>query len=473
VAGLQGRIAAWVDLVHPDARSLSDPFGHGTHIAGLIAGSEVEIQEQGERRTYGGIAPGSQIVSVRVLDHQGHGRTSDAIAGLGWVVSRAAELNIRVVNLSLGHPVRDAAADDPLVRACEKAWSAGLLVVVSAGNLGRASEPFGTVTSPGNSALVLTVGAFSHGGTAGRSDDVATSYSSRGPSRFDAVVKPDLLAPGDQLVSLRSPLSLLDRRFPENRLSSRSRHAAEAELFRLSGTSVAAAMVSGSAALLLSRDPSLTPSDLKTLLMRSAEKQGDGLFTQGAGRLDVLAAMDLEAWVALARSARAVRDELTIHVVDGLGWNNNPAWDLEALYGPAAQWDVSNLWDHPALWSSETGEQVMWQVPEPARPESPRAWHRLDDPATRSVAWQLVDSPMPTGDMVKPGSVVWQRQPGEAPSPLQPTDDFLSSENVVWQARPVTLSHPGLDVLGSQSLVWQKADSMLRILGRGDASEVP
>lgn len=473
VSGVKDRIAAWVDLIQPDADRPTDPFGHGTHVAGLIAGAPQEMVEPGGHRLFGGVAPGSEIVSVRVLDHLGRGRTSDAIAGLDWVVSRAADLNIRIVHLSLGHPVRDPAAHDPLVQACEQAWNAGLLVVVSAGNLGREVESFGTITSPGNSALVLTVGAFSHGGTVTRSDDEVTSYSSRGPTRFDTVVKPDLLAPGDQLVSLRVPLSLLDRRFPENRVGSRSRHAGEAELFRLSGTSMAAAMVSGSAALLFSRDPGLTPAALKTILMSSADKQGDHLFTQGAGRLDLMAAMDLETWVERSRSARSVRDDLTIHVIDEIEPSNAPNWNLEDLYGPAVHWGVAALWTHHALWSGETGEQVMWQVPELAQPEAQRAWQRFLDPASRSVAWQLVDSPLFHRPAVDRGSVLWPGGAGNAPVPLQPTDDFLSNASVVWQGPPITLSHPDLDLLGSQSLVWRQTERMLRILSRGDATEEP
>ncbi len=468
VSALEGRIVGWVDLVQPQAPTPADPFGHGTHVAGLIAGSQLEILDPGQKRSFGGVAPGAEIVSVRVLDHLGRGRVSDAIAGLDWVVARAAELNIRIVNLSLGHPVRDPAAHDPLVRACEQAWSAGLLVVVSAGNLGREAEPFGTVTSPGNSALVLTVGALSHQGTLARSDDVVTSYSSRGPSRFDTVVKPDLLAPGDQLVSLRSPLSFLDRRYPENRLGSHSRGAGDAELFRLSGTSMAAAVVSGSAALLLSRDPGLTPAALKATLMQSAEKLGDNIFTQGAGRLDVMAAMDLDGRLDGTRSARALRDDLTVHVVEDPGWNTDPAWDLEAIYGPAAQWGASTLWDRHALWSGETGGQVVWQVPDPAQPESQRAWRQIRDAASRSVVWQLVDSPLPGHDAADNGSVVPQGRPGDPPPPLQPTDNFLSNESVVWQGRPTSLSDPDQDVLGAQSVVWQRTDSILRILSRGD-----
>lgn len=473
VAALEGRIAAWVDLVQPHAPTPGDPFGHGTHVAGLIAGSQLEIRDPGQKRSFGGVAPGSEIVSVRVLDHLGHGRVSDAIAGLDWVVSHAAELHIRIVNLSLGHPVRDPAAHDPLVQACERAWSAGLLVVVSAGNLGREAEPFGTVTSPGNSALVLTVGALSHQGTLARSDDVVTSYSSRGPSRFDTVVKPDLLAPGDQLVSLRSPLSFLDRQYPENRLGSRSRGAGDPELFRLSGTSMAAAMVSGSAALLLSRDPGLTPAALKARLMRSAEKQGDDIFTQGAGRLDVMAAMDLDGWVGGTRSARTLRDDLTVHVLEDPEWNNDPAWNLEALYGPAAQWGAHALWDRPALWSDETTEQVVWQVPEPEQPGSQRAWRQIRDAASWSVVWQLVNSPMPGRHAADSGSVIWQGRSSDARAPLQPTDDFLSKESVVWQKRPTSLSHPDQDVLGAESVVWQRTDSILRILSRGDGAEAP
>jgi serine protease AprX len=497
-----GRLVAWVDLVDPQRSRPGDPFGHGTHVAGIIAGAETELVDPGRQRTFGGVAPAAEIVSVRVLDREGNGRVSDAIAGIDWVVRNAQELNIRIINLSLGHPVRDPAAYDPLVQACERAWEAGLLVVVSGGNLGRETPAYGTVTSPGNSAVVLTVGALVDAETASRSDDTVASYSSRGPTIFDGIVKPDLLAPGDGLVSLRSPLSFLDRHFPENRVGSTSRGAKAAEFFRLSGTSMAAAMASGAAALLLAQDPDLGPDDLKARLMRSAEKRPEGIYAQGAGTLDLMQALETEGWVDTSRSASSLRDDLAVQLVQDAPWSLDAGWGLEDVYGPAALWDASTVWDLEEIWADDEGTaEVVWQVPTPSPPETERVWRRLPDPASQSVVWQLVESPMrgrpgpadevdsdsvvwqlrpakggAAEDALTGESVVWQGRPSKKAHPLQPSDDFLSSESVVWQGKPTVIGgHPSLttDWVSAESVVWQGQRTGLQILIQGDGDRRP
>jgi serine protease AprX len=434
-------LAHWVDLVEPDAVRPSDPFGHGTHVAGIIAGRRISVRDPGEKRHYGGMAPAAEIVSVRVLDSRGHGRVSDVMAGIEWVLAHGKELDIRILNLSLGGPSRDPASQDPLVQACEAAWRAGLLVVVSAGNLGRETPGYGGITSPGNSASVLTVGALAGDGMAYHS----ASYSSRGPTRFDGFVKPDLLAPGDQLVSLRSPGSFLDGRFPGNRVAPRSRGAGEAQLFRLSGTSMAAATVSGAAALLLSGEPAWTPDQLKARLMQSAARSEEDVFSRGAGALDVMAAADLAPSGHESLSARAVRDELSVYLLSA------PSLDLEATYGPEASWNAATLWEHSELWDVERQEQLVWQVPPPAEPGVLRLWIRLPDDALQTSVWQLVPSDAPTAE-----SVVWQDRAGAV-------EPFAGQESVVWQGRPVSLSD------GRDSPLSQEMDGAqrIRILGEG------
>jgi serine protease AprX len=304
------------------------------------------------------------------------------------------------------------------------------------------------------------------------------------------VVKPDLLAPGDSLASLRSPLSFLDRWFPENRVGSTSHGAGDPEYFRLSGTSMAAAMVSGVAALMLSQEPGLTPDDLKARLMRSAEKGPWGIFTQGAGSVDAMAALESGGAVLSSASARTLRDELTVHVLESTPWGESTG--LEDVYGAASLWDASAVWDLEALWSdgSDADEQVVWQVPTPAESGRDRAWQRIPDAASQSVVWQLVDSPRPggaAGDAVGGESVVWQGRPGKGQelaaesvvwqgrpgNGLQPTDDFLSSESVVWQGRPQKLGGPTDELLTAESVVWQQTDGLLRILIQGDQASAP
>jgi len=476
-----GRIAAWVDLVEPHARAPVDRYGHGTHVAGIIAGGEVEIRDPGgATAVYGGMAPGAEIVSVRVLDGNGAGRTSDLIAGIGWVVEHAEALGIRVMNLSLGHPVREPAATDPLVRACERAWESGILVVASAGNLGREADGYGTITSPGNSARVLTVGALVDENTAAGADDVPATYSSRGPTRFDGLVKPDVLAPGDDLVSLRAPHSTLDRQFPENRVGSRSRGAAEAELFRLSGTSMSAAMVSGAAALLFAADPTLTPDTAKARLMVAAEKRSEDIFIRGAGAIDLPAAIDANQTATRAISP-AVANSGAAVVMAGLEpWGSG--WDSGAVYGPPALWREEMVWDllaNPAE-PADVAQPVLWQVPLPDPADRPVIWDRVGVPRSESVVWQRGSGARAESVVwqiagsLSSHSVVWQLDGAVAPESVvwqvrsasrDAAESYLTADSVVWQARGSASSDGSV---AASSVVWQGTDDGTRILIFGD-----
>ena len=185
-----------------------DPWGHGTHVAGLIAGDG--YSSGGEVR---GVAPYADILSLRVLDSDGRGQTSDVLAALDWLLQNAAAYDVNVVNLSLGKAVEEAAADDPLVQAVEAVWDAGIVVVVSAGNHGR--DGHFTITSPGNSRKVITVGSITDAGTADVSDDYVSSYSSMGPTAYDHYLKPDLVAPGNRVVEAMSYEAKLKQQLPE------------------------------------------------------------------------------------------------------------------------------------------------------------------------------------------------------------------------------------------------------------------
>ena len=459
-----GRIVAWVDLVEPQRRAPTDPFGHGTHVAGIIAGAVTELHDSAQRRTFGGVAPAAEIVSVRVLDREGKGRTSDVIAGLDWVVAHREQWNIRVVNLSLGHPIRDPHESDPLVQACERAWDAGVVVVVSAGNLGRQGDSYGTITSPGNSPKVLTVGALVDQDTVHRGDDQVATYSSRGPTRLDAVVKPDLMAPGDSVVSVRAPHSLLDRGHPENRVGSSSRGIRSETFFRLSGTSMAAAAVSGGAALLLSQSPDLDPDALKARMMSAADPGPEDIFTRGAGALDLMAALELDGGAKASLSPLAWRDELGVHLETALSWGPADVWPMESVYGPLALWDASVAFDIDGLWpeTSTADEPVIWEVPPPGDPSGDPLWERAPGLGSESVVWQIRRAtPAPAND-THAESVVWQVGSGRKGK----RDDGVSAESVVWQSRP---GPPADDwLVSAESVVWQADGSWLDILIHGD-----
>src|SRR5205814_5622660 len=171
-------------------------------------------------KTFKGIAPGAKIVNLRVLDANGGSTDSVVINAINKAISLKSTYNIRVINLSMGRAVYESYKLDPLCQAVEKAWKNGIVVVVAAGNNGRyqPTSGYGTVTSPGNDPYVITVGSMKPMGTPTRVDDLIASYSSKGPTLIDAVAKPDLVAPGNLLVSLEAPGSTLYNQYPSNRV---------------------------------------------------------------------------------------------------------------------------------------------------------------------------------------------------------------------------------------------------------------
>jgi serine protease AprX len=209
-----------------------DVYGHGTHVAGLIAGNGAASSGQ-----YEGVAPAATILNLRVLDDTGMGQDSYVISAIQAAIKMKTSYNLRVINLSLGRPVYESYTLDPLCQAVEQAWKAGFVVVVAAGNDGRndsaGTNGYGTITAPGNDPYVITVGATKQMGTATRADDLIASYSSKGPTTIDHIVKPDIVAPGNRVVSLAGKSATqLEHSFPQNQITS--------EYFVLSGTSMAA-----------------------------------------------------------------------------------------------------------------------------------------------------------------------------------------------------------------------------------------
>jgi serine protease AprX len=400
---LGGRVIGRVNLVSTEPNVTGDPFGHGTHVAGIIGGSATAAARV--TGAYGGgSAPEVHFVDVRVLASNGVGYTSDVIAGIDWVIANRARYGIRIINLSLGHPVAEPSATDPLCRAVERAVGAGVTVVVSAGNHGRTSSGapvLGGVTSPGNSPFAITVGALDTKATLDRRDDVVAPYSSRGPTRFDFAVKPDVVAPGSALVSLESPGSYIVRSYPAFHVAGTARNG----YLRLSGTSMAAAVVSGGAALLLDAESGLSPAQVKVALQSGARFMPEaGLVAAGTGSVDFAASLrlarggtagslltSLTSLLGLSSGA-SFRDAGTLieRVYDRTGIRLLGILDLPALLGGAdsAEWGVLHLlglanplgqsapnyvvWGNVADWSSSyyvvwgntiqapSGQYVVW-----------------------------------------------------------------------------------------------------------------
>ena len=198
------------NFVGGTAGSANDQYGHGSHVSGIIAGTGKNSLGSNYFYTFKGIADGANLINLRVLDQNGAGTDSQVIAAIQTAIQLKSKYNIRVINLSLGRPVYESYTLDPLCQAVEQAWKAGIVVVVAAGNDGRnnnaGTNGYGTIAAPGNDPYVITVGAMNSMGTSSRADDHIASYSSKGPTLFDHIVKPDLVAPGNRIISLYTAL---------------------------------------------------------------------------------------------------------------------------------------------------------------------------------------------------------------------------------------------------------------------------
>jgi subtilisin family serine protease len=253
----------------------NDTYGHGTFVGGVIAGDG-----KSSGGTYSGVAPQAKLLSVKVAGASGASDVSNVLAAIQWVVSYRSTYNIRVLNLSLSTDSTQTYRTDPFNYAVERAWDAGIVVVVSASNRGPGA---GTISKPADDPLVITVGATDDRGTPGLGDDELPDYSSRGPTVPDGLTKPDVVAPGSYIVSLRSPDSTIDQDFPQQ---------IDGAYHRGSGTSFAAAATSGVVALMLARNPQLQPNQVKYALTHTADSlpaSSDPLAV-GSGSVDAAAA---------------------------------------------------------------------------------------------------------------------------------------------------------------------------------------
>lgn len=389
----KGKIKANVNFSSGMSVKLDD-CGHGTHVAGIAAGTAKAGKDDGRYTNMYGIARGADLVGVRVLDGRGSGTVSDVLAGIQWVIQNRQKYNIKVMNLSLGHPVGESYVDDPLCQAVKEAWGSGIVVVCAAGNAGRmfpvqahgqSNEGWGTnygsINSPGNSPYVITVGATKSMDTMTRDDDRIATYSSRGPSRLDFVMKPDIVTGGNKVWSTMYNTSFLFLTYFLNTISTTGMplNMLGKDYFVLSGTSMAAPVVSGAAAMLIQNNPDISPDTVKMRLMLTADKWAapDGtpnVLTYGAGCLNIPAALNSNVVATQpAMSPTLVFDENGFIGLNGewLGanraiWGSNVN-DLRAIWGSGfnpdgftlldanrAMWG-SSVWADRAMWGSSTG----------------------------------------------------------------------------------------------------------------------
>jgi serine protease AprX len=283
VDGLKGKVVNGPDLTAENTGPTKnlDTYGHGTAMSSIIAGRDsAATTVSGNSSDFVGMAPDSRIVSIKIADAQGQTDVSQAIAAIDWVVQNRAKggLNIRVLNMSFGTDGVQSYLLDPLAHAAEQAWHKGIVVVVAVGNQGL---KVAKVNNPAYDPYLIAVGSDDANGTATTADDAISSFSNTG----DGTRNPDLVAPGEHVVGLRAAGSYLDQTYPAARIGDR--------LFRGSGTSQAAAVVSGAAALLISQRPELKPDQVKALLMGTAAAiPGATTAEQGAGLIDLAKAKD-------------------------------------------------------------------------------------------------------------------------------------------------------------------------------------
>jgi serine protease AprX len=322
---LDRRVVADVSLTQLTPNSPGDGRGHGTFVAGLAATA----------------APTAKLVSLDVMDDSGKAMTSDVIAAADWILQNKTRYRIGVANFSL-HAARPSSfRDDPLNRAVERLWNAGVVVVASAGNYRTSPRPSGVPFSPGNDPFVITVGASDSGTRFGTADDFDAPWSAYGRTA-DGFLKPDLGAPGRQLVGLIPAVSSMAKEHPERLV--------DKLYMRMSGTSFSAPIVAGAAAQLLAAHPNWTPDDVKGALMLTARQAGRAAkYSLGAGEIDVRSA------IKVSRPPNPNRALLRFLVDDPAG-GSVPVFDV-ASWDSAAKSDVS--WDS-ASWADASWADASW-----------------------------------------------------------------------------------------------------------------
>jgi serine protease AprX len=387
--GLGSRIVYSESFIPGDS-STNDAYGHGTHVAGIVAGNGHDSQS-GYPMQYTGVAPNANIINLRVLDASGSGTDSQVIAAIQRAIQLKNTYNIRVINLSLGRSVYESYTLDPVCQAVEAAWKSGIVVVVAAGNGGRnndhGTQGYAMIQAPGNDPNVITVGATKTNGTPGRLDDTVASYSSKGPTLLDHVVKPDLVAPGNRIVSLASPgstlvssiLSLNIQPITTCLLGLLSNNCGiSGKYTRLSGTSMATPIVAGAAALMFQKDATLTPDTIKARMMKTAWKGYPGnswaydtwgrsyfaqydVFTIGAGYLDIYSSLrSTDVVNGGASSPIAYRNATTGKYgfvnSQSIVWGNSIIWGNSIVWGDSIVWGGNCVISDSIIW----GDSIVW-----------------------------------------------------------------------------------------------------------------
>jgi serine protease AprX len=336
-----GRLLPQVNLSTLTPTATGDDRGHGTFVAGIAAG---------DAPGYTGANPGAKILPIRVMDQNGMAMTSDVIRGAEWIYQNKDAYNIKIANFSLHSAMPSKFTNDPLDKAVEKLWFAGVTVVVAAGNYGTAGGPSGVRYAPGNDPFVITVGAVDLGDSIKARDDFAPSWSAYGYT-YDGFAKPEIGAPGRYMVGPVPVGSTLPAERPGN--------VESPGYMQLSGTSFAAPAVAGAVAYMLARNPSWTPDQVKGALMVSAKPMPNAIpLSAGVGELNAARAVS----VRTPPNANAALNRFVVSATGGSGkmfdaasWSDavkaNPAWS-------AASWADASWAD--ASWSAASWSDASW-----------------------------------------------------------------------------------------------------------------
>ena len=372
------RVLAHLNFAGPTNPQQLDPGGHGTHIAGTVAGDGSRSAQQ-----YMGVAPRANVIDVKVLDQNGNGRTSSLLAGLQWVIGHRSQYNIRVANLSLGAPAQGSYISDPVAAATELAWRSGIVVVVASGNLGPNA---GTVETPGTDPYVITVGSTDDQGLLALSNSALGWWSSWGTPP-DSTLKPDFVAPGRRVVAPLVPGSLIATRLADHIVVA----ANGSSYIRLTGTSMSTGVASGVVALMLERTPGLTPDQVKKILTTTTQPFGTAAMPQGAGSglVDANAAT-FSGTRGTNNAGLRQADALARTVYSGIYGVSPLAWKSLTYLGTnwlAFTW-LTLPWTPPAwdniVWDNIAWDNIVWDN---------IAWDNIawDNIAWDNIAWDSAE----------------------------------------------------------------------------------
>jgi serine protease AprX len=332
---LAGSVVARLDFVN-DGATLLDPSGHGTFVAGLIAA---------HGRSFQGVAPDAKLISLRVLDQDGNGTMHAVLAAFNWLLQNRTAMGVRVLNLSFGAPQRSSYHRTLLAGVVESAWFSGVTVVAAAGNGGPAPS---TVAMPGADPFVITVGSLADQGTLATNDDRESVFSGRGPT-MDGFVKPDVLAPGEHVISLRVPGTALDRDVAG---------LPSGPYARLTGTSASTAMVSGAAADIIAAHATYSGAQVKGAIVAGARRVS-GTRTPALDVDDALVARPARVNFGVLPSLVLLR----LLAASGNVFGPGVSWEgisWEGISWEAISWE-GVAWE-AVSWEGVTWDSVSWDL---------------------------------------------------------------------------------------------------------------